>query len=329
MAIPAVLEQFQVQPALAFRAAKIDPELLRHAENRIPLKQVGRLLEICARLTSCEHFGLLVGMRFKLSDLGALGYLMRNSATVGEALSNLCQHLHVHDRAAAAVVLAQSPEEVLLGYSIFHNSTRGIAQIYDTAIAIAYRILRELCGPSWKLQHVQFSHRRPKDTAPYKRVFENEVLFEEDMSGVVFFKKDLQQPITGANRPLYDILAGALQEAEKSAPETFREKVETALHQAVLGGTYSSSAVARTLGVHQRTLRRRLADEGVTFRELLCEARCEIAQQLLESSDLPVAGIAQILHYDDPTAFTRAFRKFAGVSPSQWREESAQSQSNE
>jgi AraC-like DNA-binding protein len=322
MAIPVVLRQFQVQPARVFDAAAVDRDIFQHAESRIPLKKLGRLLEFCAHTTGCKHFGLLVGMRFELRDFGALGYLLRHSATVGDAVNDLLRHLHLHDNAAAPFLLAQSPANVLLGYSIFHNSTQGIPQIYDAAIAIGYRILKELCGPSWKPKRVQFFHRPPRDTKPYRRLFDTPVKFGAEVSGVVFPAADLERHIAGANVVLHDILAKALEEADKREFESFRERAEAVLHPMLLGGDYSVEDVARVLGLHQRTLRRRLAEQGMTFRQLLGQVRCEIAEQLLENSDLSVAQIAEALHYDDPTAFTRAFKTWAGVSPSQWRAQS-------
>ena len=69
----------------------------------------------------------------------------------------------------------------------------------------------------------------------------------------------------------------------------------------------------------ERTLRRRLADEGSTLQALVAEARLVVARQLLESTHMPVGEIAASLHYGDITAFTRAFRGWTGMPPSAWR----------
>jgi AraC-like DNA-binding protein len=73
--------------------------------------------------------------------------------------------------------------------------------------------------------------------------------------------------------------------------------------------------------VEERTLRRRLKEEGATFRQILIETRGEVAVQLLENSELTIASIASILRYDDPTAFSRAFKSWSGVSPARWRKD--------
>jgi hypothetical protein len=147
MAIPKVLRQFRVRPSVAFETAKVDPEAFRHPDHRISIEQIGRLLASCVRLTECENFGLLAGMQFTLTDLGPLGDLLRNSATVGEAINHLLRHLHWHDKEAAPLLLAQEDENVLLGYSVYHNRIQVIGKtcVRDVGVlAIARGFFRSL-----------------------------------------------------------------------------------------------------------------------------------------------------------------------------------------
>jgi AraC-like DNA-binding protein len=129
----------------------------------------------------------------------------------------------------------------------------------------------------------------------------------------------LQRPIEGADPVLYKLLATAMKEAEKNGGMKFGEQVEGVLHQMVLSGSFSAPAVARLFDIHERTLRRRLEKEGKNLHELVQRTRYDLAQQLLENTEIPVSGIAKALRYDDPNAFSRAFRTWAGISPRQWR----------
>jgi AraC-like DNA-binding protein len=321
MAIPKLLRKFQVRPSVAFDTAKVDPKAFQHPDRRISIEEIGQLLAVCARLAKCETFGLLVGMQFTLTNFGPLGDLLRNSVTVGEAISHLLRHLHWHDKAAAPLLLAQQDQNVLLGYSLYHNRTSGIAQIYDAAVAIAFRILQELCGRSWRPHHVQLMHRRPHDEAAYRQLFRARVQFDAQLSGVVFSPIVLGRLIESANPVIHERLVQSFEALERLEPLSCRERVESVLHQVLWSGDFSLEAVAYVLGTKERTLRRWLADEGESFRQILMDTRGEIAAQLLENSNLPVANIAAALRYDDPTAFTRAFKNWAGVSPAAWRKE--------
>lgn len=319
LAIPDILTELGVSPQRAFTQAGVDLRLFQDPENRIQIETLGRLFETCVALTGCRHFGLLVGERFDLKGFGPLGYLLRNSATVGEAIRSLLLHLHLHDRGAAPVLLAPDPACVILGYSVYRHGTPALAQILDGAIAIGYRILTELCGPTWKPLRVQFSHSRPARVAPYRQVFRSNVSFEAEVSGLVFASSWLEKPIEGADAALHDIVARAIRDAQANGPMRFGDQVERILPQMLLSGTASAEAIARLFAIHERTLRRRLEKEGANLQQLINQTRFELAKQLLQNTTLSVSQIASALRYDDPNAFSRAFRNWAQVSPSQWR----------
>jgi AraC-like DNA-binding protein len=100
---------------------------------------------------------------------------------------------------------------------------------------------------------------------------------------------------------------------------TFGERLESALHQLVLSGDASTGAICRQFAISERTLRRRLAEEGKSLQQFINQTRYELARQLLSNTGLSVANIGAALHYIDSNAFSRAFRNWAGASPRQWR----------
>ena len=319
LAIPAVLIARKVKPEAAFARAGVDLQLFQNPDNRLSLEAVGRLLESCATLTDCDHFGLLVGERFDLNGLGPIGELMRNSATVGDALRVLLRHLHLHDRGAAPLLLRAEASSTLLGYSLLRHGVPGTSHIHDAAIAIAYMILHALCGPSFEPLQVQFSYASPRSAALHGRVFRCRVAFDADLSGIVFGASSLARPIEGGDPHLRSVLEKAILDAEAAGPMTFGERLESALHQAVLSGDASAEAICRQFAISERTLRRRLAQEGERLQEFVNQTRFELARQLLSSTNLSVSNISSALHYADPNVFSRAFRNWSGSSPKQWR----------
>ncbi|WP_201838421.1 helix-turn-helix transcriptional regulator [Microvirga zambiensis] len=83
--------------------------------------------------------------------------------------------------------------------------------------------------------------------------------------------------------------------------------------------TCKAAMIASLFAVSRRTLSRHLKAEGRTFRQVINEVRCEIACMLIAKTDLPFSQIAEALHYTAPSAFTRAFRRWTGQSPTAWR----------
>ncbi len=319
-AVPMVLTELGVNPRRAFVRAGVPLHMFKNPESRISFEALGRLLSECVCLTNCNHFGLLVGNHFDLKDLGAIGYLMRNSATIGEALRALLLHLHLHDRGAAPLLLELDASTVVLGYSIYRPGVPGVSQLYDAAIAIGYRALVDLCGPTWKPLRVQFSHFRPDDMRPYRQFFGSNLRFDAEVSGIVFASSWLDHAIEGADPTLRMLIAQWIrQERAKNGTMTFADEVRSALHQMVLNGISSAEDVAGLFGIHERTLRKRLAAEQTSLQQLVSQTRFTLAQQLLANTQLPLSEIAAALHYADSAVFSRAFRKWAQVSPSEWR----------
>ena len=152
-----------------------------------------------------------------------------------------------------------------------------------------------------------------------QQLFGAKVVFEAEVSGLLFASSWLDRPIQGADPALYALVAAAIREAEAKVPMRLADHVALVLPQIVLSGMASGEVVARLFAIHPRTLRRRLEREGKSLRALITEARFELAKQLLQNTALSVAAIAAALHYEDSNAFSRAFRSWSKRSPMQWR----------
>lgn len=316
--IPALLRERGRDPRRLLAGVGLSESVLARPDHRIPFATAGALLEACVRATGVPAFPLLVAARFTLEDLGLLAPLMRNSRTVGGALASLVRHLHINDRGAIPYVLDLGQGHVALGYVVYRHDTPGIVHVYDLALAVGCRIMQSLCGSAWKPVRVALAHGKPRDPRPWRSHFGAPVEFDAPHSEIVFAAHWLAKPIAAAdaaNRRAVEEAALAYEaDRDRIAP-----RVERVVHGLLMAGDAGAPRVAALLGLHERTLRRRLRDEGTTLQALVSRARFEIARQLLQQTRLPVAEIAAALHYADATAFSRAFRRMSNRSPTAWR----------
>lgn len=318
-ALPAVLGELGVEPRRAFAGAGVDLHLFDDAESRLSFESLSRLLDICSKLTGCVHFGLAVGERFDLRAFGPLGQLMRNCPTLGDALHCLLHNLYLQDHAASVLLLKVETDRVLLGYSIYRHGSAAALQVLDAAIAVGYRLLAELGGERWQPVRVQLAHGRPRSVAAFHAVFGPNLLFNAEVSGIVFDAAWLGHGIEGADATLHARLSQAMRDAESASAVRFSDRVQSVLHQMLLGSEISTAAVASHFGMHERTLRRRLAAEGLNLQQLVARTRFELARQLLRNTGLRVTQIGLALGYEDANAFSRAFHGWAQCSPTEWR----------
>jgi AraC-like DNA-binding protein len=322
-AIPLVLEQLGYDPTAVMRECDFDISLFDAPDNVITFYDRSRLIQRCVETTGCSHFGLLIGQHIGPSALGLIGFLIQHSPDVATALQSLVHffHLHVH---GAVVHLERDNGSVFLGYSIHEPNVVAHQQIEDGAVAGMFNILRRLCGPSWKPDAVHFSHENLADSRIYKQFFNVPLKFDVERSGILFSAHWLQTPVAGADPDLYRYLHKQIDELNHQYGNDFAEQVRRVLHSALYAQRATADHIAAVFSIHPRTLNRRLRSCGTSFQELADQSRFEIAQQLLENSSMQLNQIAATLNYSDASAFSRAFRRWSGMTPALWREQSQQ-----
>lgn len=320
MAIPKVLSELGYEPTAVLRELGFEPDMFDDPDHVIPYAMRSQLIHKCVLKTGCEHFGLLICQHIGLSALGMVGYLVQQSPDVATALRSLVHYAHLHVR-GGLISFEEVGSEAFLGYSIYQPNVEAQVQIADGAVAVAYNVMRNLAGPNWRPTYVSFLHRKPADVRPYQQFFKAPLKFDAENNGVFFSAKWLQQPVTGADPELLRLLKKQIEQLQEHAGESFVEQVRRVLHSVLFTHKTSANDIAALFSLHPRTLHRRLKEHGTSFQQLVDDVRFEFARQSLQNSSLEVTEIAAMLHYADPSAFTRAFRRWSGVTPALWRKQ--------
>ncbi len=318
-AIPQVMAELGIEAESVFARVGVSLRKFADLDTRLPIATLAALAHEAATIARCPHFGLLVGDRARLGSLGSIGSLMRHSARVVDALRAFVLKFHIHDWAGAPVLARSHGSTVILGYSVIRLSPTAIRYPYDAATGILFQTLNDLCGPEFRPRAVAFAYPRPPDIDYYRGYFNCKLVFNAPLTGIVFDDSWLAKPLAEARPEALRDFVQLIAKEEAQQEASLVSRVELAIQQMLLGGTATAPAVAAMLNVSERSLRRRLDDEGETFRVLLGRRRCELAQQLLRNTSLPVADVASALQYKDANAFSRAFRTWSDLSPTEWR----------
>lgn len=315
---PQVLDQLGAETDALFAEAGIARSLFDDPDNTLTYSVGGRLLKRSVEFTGARHLGILIGQPVTLSALGAVGFLMRASPTVGHALHLLGEHFHLHDRGGHVSVEVQDSVAILC-YRITARNVEAADQIYMIAAAAACNFIRELRGPGWRPLQVELPFRRPASVAPLSKVLAAPLMFDADRMGVAFPAADLARPVTNADPVLYGMMSERVAALQSRFDQDLPGRVRGLLQTLVFLPDGRGSIVAQRLGMSLRTLSRRLASHGVTLQAIRDEVLCEAACQLLQFTEKPAHEIAIILGYADASAFTRAFNRWLGMPPAQWR----------
>jgi AraC-like DNA-binding protein len=314
----AVLREQGIDPAAVMAVAGVDPGLFDQPEGVIRYRDLGALMAAGATASDCPHFGLLVGQRCPATELGLIGVLAREALNVGDALGDFVALMHVFDR-AATVAISVEADVATFSYVIIESDFPGSTHICDGSIAIACNFVRALCGESWAPAEVRLQRRKPDDASPYRRHFRARIGFDANETALVFPASVLDRGIQGADMETYQRLSRIAQDAcagRIALAELVRRRLRAGLPRQWM----DEASIARQLGLGRSTLRRRLAAEGASFRQIAAGVRFEMAKHLIRETGLSLSEVALAVGYAELPVFTRAFRAWSGISPRVWRD---------
>lgn len=324
LGIPTVLRELGHDPGSVLADAGLSPAEFSDPDNTVPYLTADRLLSRCVVVTQCAHFGLLVGERAGPSSLGIAGFLLQHAPDVGTALRDLMHHLDLHDSGGVPMLIVRN-DKTMLGYAIHQAGTQATDQIYDLSIAVACNIMRGLCGEHWSPAEVFLSRRPPQELAAYGRFFRAPLRFNAEQSAIAFPTWWLNRKVAAADALLHQHLEKQASELHRHRETDIVADLRKLLLKSLLTRTCTIDNLARQLCIHERTLHRRLREQGTCFRQELELVRHELARQLLAETSIPVKKIATSLGYTDTSAFNRAFKRWTGNTPGHWRRLNGQS----
>ena len=304
------------------------PEALRRARLPAMLR-----LQSSATITTAQYFALWRAVE-DLSGDPSLGLRMASAAETGAHPPSSLAAFHARDYRDGLLRLARfkrlcTPETLQFEE---HQTTVTVSHIWPhagedephIATDITFATVMELGrrGTGQAITPLLVELRRSAPTADvHAAYFGNQVRYGADNDRLILRRADLDLPFAGYNPELLEMLtpalAGALRDLQ--AQSSLSDQVKVILLQALPSGRPDIADVAREMGMSERTLQRRITDEGTAFRVLVNEARHALSRRLLSDEANDIAEVAYMLGYQDTRSFYRAFRDWEGTTPTAWR----------
>jgi len=255
--------------------------------------------------------------------LDLVEFAFRTSASLGSGLERLAHYGRVlSDRVAAGMSERQDGPVFWVRDTATTPLHPGRAEF---ALALALKLARDGTGTHVVPVRVTFAHRAPRDISEHRRFFDGPVLFAAGSNSLVLSAIDAARPLLGADEALAAIVRRRLDKALDSRDHSDAGSVTSRVRRLLVqslgdGGRSNADSVARALSVSRRTLSRRLAEENTSFSGILDDVREDAARMLLQDRSLSIGDIAFFLHYSEPAAFHRSFRRWTGQTPHTFRE---------
>lgn len=278
--------------------------------------------EILSRGVSISQdpaFGLRIGEQERFTAFGAAGMLFSVVRTFREAMAAMAK-FHDVARDEQDVFVDDEERSVVISYRLFDAA--GVARrcLAEIVLSSLSALLRQYGGARGLASSVQLDYPAPDYAAEYSRVFGCPVAFDQPRVAFIVDRELADKRQLLSHPELAHELRQQAETRQTSAghPRTLVGRVRFHLREGWRTGAPTMDAIARSLGMSQRSLHRHLARQGVDYRSILNEARCEAAAQLLRHQHLSVKQVAQELGFSNSSAFYRAFKRWLGCSPSDY-----------
>jgi AraC-like DNA-binding protein len=306
-------------------------ELARQAGVQLPASGAGatalsyrswvNVLEHAAVQLRCPDFGLrLARLQGGGNVFGPIGLVMKHSRTFGEALEYVVAHNQAHSLAADIRLEREQPAHgAFVGHEILLDRLPSRRQALEQALLLAHLIAQELTGGRARVREARFRHRPISSLRTYRAYFEGPVCFQANADGVVYDDQDLRCPIVERDPQRYAAATSAIERQLRRVARPLRAQVRALVARSLSVSDCSHASVSRTLGVHPRTLRRRLRDEDTSFEDIKDDVRRDLTLRYLRETELPLTLVAEKLGYSEQSVLTRSCKRWFSASPSQLR----------
>lgn len=311
-----------IDGAAVLRDAGIDPDAPWDPKAMIPAGAYYDMLERIAAAVDVTEMPLRVGASMRLDEYGALGLAFKAATTLGASYARIERYARLWT-SVVEYELRDDPRGTLF---ILHRAGArrlGLRLSNEATLASTISIARQVSPVPVTPREVLIRHPAPRSTAAHEAWFGSPVRFDADLDAIVFAPETLAQPNIlgdeGISRYLVSHLDRELSEIADDAPLVGRTK--DAIAQALSEGTPKMADIAHELGLSARSFHRRLSEHGMTFQSLTEETRRDLAEGLLRDERHSLAEIAFLTGFAEQSSFTRAFKRWVGMTPASYRKD--------
>lgn len=295
-------------------------EVQANPDMRIPISKMSLLWTLVEQVTSNPAFGLEVGKQVNPLHFRALGMLMMTSSSIAETFDKIADYYSLISN-SVGVDIIRTPEKMGLKITPLES-----VEVHPMAIDAFFSSVITLCDSiihsDTYIDSLLLDRVAPINQNEWKARFRCAVKFDSDFN-CLWMKRSVLERFSALQDPKMAMHSESLVQDYLSTMHSgiWREKVSRAIHSDILQGEPSLAEIADRLNLSERSLSRKLKEEGTTFRALVKDKRKELAAFYLLKSDISVTELAFKIGFSDVSNFNRACQRWFGCSPSEYRKQ--------
>ena len=307
-----------LDPLPLLERCALDPEVLRRRDLYVPYARFGQALALAAERSGNPLFGLHLSRLHDYLIFGPFGLLLAQAESFPEVLRLTRNYVHLHAQGIELATVEQG-DALEVRYSLTLREHIDTRQLLELGLGVVHRSLGSLFGEAWRPRRLDIRHEARGSLPHYEAFFGCEVRFGQARNAFITDRALVNRRPLAQAAPLRSHLLAEFAGQADIAEDPVAQLCYV-LQSILTTGEASLPVAARLLGQHPRVLQKTLQARGTSFRALLDRVRYQEACQQLRQSGQSITELALHLGYGDETAFSRAFRRWSGISPQAWRQ---------
>ena len=322
LCIAKAIDSYGLDSREIFAQAGLDYSRLHDPVARFSYPAVGRLWELATRVTGDTGFGLTVANYWHPTTLHALGYAWLASSNLEEAFGRAVRYSRIVNTAAGGILRVERNPQTYRVVVGGEGLSQPPAQVsLEAALAMLMVMCRAAYGSEFQLIRVTLRRPKPNCADRFNEMFSAPVIFSEQENSIWIDLSVVLQPLITANPELVrindQIVTDYLVQLDHA---DVIMRVRSKLVERLPGGRVDEEDIAQSINMSRRSLQRRLHEQGMSFTQLLESTRRELSQQYVRDSRYSFNEVAYLLGFSEPGNFSRAFKRWYGQSPTEFRQ---------
>lgn len=311
------LEQRGLNKEQLCQAVNLDPEAVNDGDNTCPPETYGQLMSLAIEQLEDPNLGFHFGSAAEPDRWGVVGYLINSSESLATALT-MQQKFQDLVGTIGKINFSSDEKDITLKWE---TKQPVIPALAEEAVTGWVAFCRWITGTTLNPKEVFFKHSKPANVTAYEEFFGCPLHFEAEFNGLIGPLEFLDLPIKRADsgvRSWLEQQAANRLKAISEVPPVVRS-LETFIQSHLVQGIPDLGQAAKALEIAPRTLQKKLSDEGTSFSKVVENVRLELAKSLLKDSEYSLIEISLLVGFSEQSAFTRAFSRWSGESPTAFR----------
>ncbi|CZF86860.1 AraC family transcriptional regulator [Grimontia marina] len=325
--ITRAMKSFDIDPVETLEIFGISPSEVNDPEGRVCVQSMGNVFAYCNNKVGNRVFNIEVAKSFHPSVLHALGYAVQSAYSLQEAMERVAQYKRVVSNCCNMYAFEEGEDDFVADFEVYRYSDSGrqvlTPHMIEAFLATLVKLSRDIVGRDFKPIKIQYNFDSlglGDNCDVVAEFFDCPIEYNCERNAVVMDREIARSQAFGSNPVMNQLHLDVLNKFMCRVDKTnLSYQIENRIVEELPLGAPSQSDVAKQLGLSLRNLQRKLSDQGTCYKDILESTRKRLTMNYIKQPHLSISEIGYLVGFSNVANFNRAFRRWQGCAPGEYR----------